>query len=90
MEVYRASDAKREFGELLLKSQSGPISITRNGKPVAVLLSADDYEVLMVAKREQLTLAIKEGVADYRAGNISSSESVFTRMRAKVSGKGDS
>ncbi|TVZ38673.1 prevent-host-death family protein [Alteromonadaceae bacterium 2753L.S.0a.02] len=78
MEVYSASDAKREFGELLLKSQSGPVSVTRNGKPVAVLLSSDEYERLLSAKREQLTYAIKEGVADYRAGNVSSSDSAST------------
>lgn len=87
MEVYSASDAKREFGELLLKSQSGPVSVTRNGKPVAVLLSSDEYERLLSAKREQLTYAIKEGVADYRAGNVSSSDSVYTRMRNKITGE---
>lgn len=87
MEVYSASDAKRDFGELLLKSQSGPVSVTRNGKPVAVLLSSDEYERLLSAKREQLTYAIKEGVADYRAGNVSSSDSVYTRMRNKITGE---
>lgn len=44
MEIYTSSDAKREFGEVLTKSQREPISVTRNGKPVAVVLSSIDYE----------------------------------------------
>ena len=44
METYTSSDAKREFGEVLTKSQREPISVTRNGKPIAVVLSSVDYE----------------------------------------------
>ena len=44
METYSATDAKREFGEMLTKSQRGPVSVTRNGKPIAVVLSNVDYE----------------------------------------------
>ncbi|WP_096084685.1 type II toxin-antitoxin system Phd/YefM family antitoxin [Agaribacterium haliotis] len=58
METYRASDAKREFGELLLKSQSGPVSVTRNGKPVAVVLSETEYQSL---KLNALRAALTEG-----------------------------
>ncbi len=44
METYSSTDAKREFGEVLTKSQRGPVSVTRNGKPIAVVLSNVDYE----------------------------------------------
>ena len=47
MTKYTASDAKREFGDVLLNAQKGPVSITRNAKPVAVILSAADYEALV-------------------------------------------
>ena len=46
MEIYSASDAKREFGELLIKSQRSPVHVTRNGKPIAVVLSETDYQTL--------------------------------------------
>lgn len=54
METYTSSDAKREFGEVLTKSQREPIGVTRNGKPVAVVLSNVDYEKmkLQVLKSE--------------------------------------
>ncbi len=90
MYTYRASDAKREFGELLLKSQSGPVGVTRNGKPVAVILSVHEYEGLLAAKEQQLTAAIKEGVADYKADKVSSAESVYSRMRNRLSGTSES
>ena len=44
METYSSTDAKREFGEVLTKSQREPVSVTRNGKPIAVVLSNVDYE----------------------------------------------
>ena len=47
MTQYTASDAKREFGDVLLNAQKAPVSITRNAKPVAVILSAADYEALV-------------------------------------------
>ena len=54
METYTSSDAKREFGEVLTKSQREPIGVTRNGKPIAVVLSSVNYEKmkLQVLKSE--------------------------------------
>ena len=45
METYSSTDAKREFGEVLTKSQRGPVSVTRNGKPIAVI-----YPTLIMKK----------------------------------------
>jgi prevent-host-death family protein len=47
MKYLNASDAKREFGELLLRAQHSPIGINKNGKPVAVVLSATEYAKLI-------------------------------------------
>lgn len=47
MTQYTASHAKREFGDVLLNAQKGPVSITRNGKSVAVVMSAETYEALI-------------------------------------------
>jgi prevent-host-death family protein len=50
MIILNASDAKREFGELLIKAQHGPVGINRNGKPVAVVISATEYAQLEAMK----------------------------------------
>jgi len=34
MEILNASDAKREFGEVLIKAQHDSVGINRNGKTV--------------------------------------------------------
>ena len=55
METYSSTDAKREFGEVLTKSQRGPVSVTRNGKPIAVVLSNVDYEEMKLQAIESQT-----------------------------------
>jgi len=44
MEKLTANEAKTHFGQLLLKAQSEPVQIDKNGKPVAVVLSIEDYQ----------------------------------------------
>ena len=58
MQIVTASNAKREFGEILLNVQKSPISVTRNGKPVAVVLSDTEYKEL---KLQALRSALIEG-----------------------------
>jgi len=43
MKTINATEAKREFGDMLLKVQSAPVSINKNGKLIAVLVSAEEY-----------------------------------------------
>ena len=59
METLTDQEARVRFGDLLLKSQKGPVQITRSGKPVSVLISFSDYE-----KTEELKMAyLKERLA---------------------------
>lgn len=56
MDYCSSTDAKREFGELLVKSQREPIGITRNGKPIAVVMSEKDYlELKSLASKVSLS-----------------------------------
>jgi len=54
MEMVTASDAKREFGDLLLKAQKSPVAINKNGKSIAVIVSAEEYENLLICQKSQL------------------------------------
>jgi len=58
MQIVTASNAKREFGEILLNVQKSPIGISRNGKPIAVILSDSEYKEL---KLQALRSALIEG-----------------------------
>ena len=46
MSSMTAGDAKRSFGVLLDRAQREPVTITKNGREVAVLLSKEDFERL--------------------------------------------
>ena len=46
MKTYTAKDAKNRFGQLIDDVRSGPVSITRNGRNVAVMISASDAKLL--------------------------------------------
>lgn len=86
MEILNASDAKREFGEVLIKAQHGPVGINRNGKPIAVVISATEFAQLEALKEEHLREAIQEGVADLQAGKVTDGKTVMDNLRKRVSG----
>ena len=65
MESYTSTNAKREFGEVLIKSQQSPVSVTRNGKPIAVIVSDTEYQDL---KRQLLVARLIEGERSGDAG----------------------
>lgn len=67
MKSISATEAKNNFGELLLGVQASPISITRNGKEQGVLLSLNDYASL---KEKAMQGAINEGINSGSAGNL--------------------
>ena len=67
MDTYSFTDAKREFGEVLMKSQRAPVSVTRNGKPIAVVMSETDYRAL---KLQALRASLIEGEESEDAGEL--------------------
>ena len=86
MEVLNASDAKREFGEVLIKAQRGPVGINKNGKPIAVVVSTAEYAQLEALKEKQLKAAIEEGIADLQAGKVVDGNIVMEKLRKRIDG----
>jgi prevent-host-death family protein len=52
MKIASVADVKARFSAFLRESKRGPVIVTRNGKPTAVLLSMDDEDEI-----ERFTLA---------------------------------
>ncbi len=82
MDILSANDAKSQFGDLLLKAQRAPIQINKNGKPVAVVMSIEDYQSL-----EELRLALLQSRAarakvDVNAGNTADGEMFFEALKS--------
>ena len=84
METINASDAKREFGDLLIKAQHSPVTINKNGKPVAVVVSANEFELLNKLKEEYLQELIKEGIDDLQAGRVIDSQTLLNRLKQRT------
>ena len=52
MDTISASDAKNRFKELLAKVQAEPVVISKHGKPVAVVMSAVEFDTRLSFRRE--------------------------------------
>jgi prevent-host-death family protein len=77
MDALSANEAKTQFGDMLLKAQRAPIQINKNGKPVAVVISMDEYENIEALKLRLLQSRVAQAKADIEAGNTVDGESFF-------------
>jgi prevent-host-death family protein len=86
VEAFTANDARIHLGDILLKSQKMPVQITRSGKPVAVVVSMEDYQTFEQLKMQALQARVKEAEEDEAAGHVADGE---TFMRDLIDGKFD-
>lgn len=84
MEILNASDAQREFGEVLLKAQKEPVGINKNGKPVAVMVSAAEYEELKSFKERLLRIELQKGLDDLQSGRVKDGKDVIESLRKRT------
>lgn len=85
MEHLPASDAKREFGEVLMRVQKEPVGISRNGKPVAVVMSAREYEELLALKEAWLRAELLKGLDSRNKGQVVDGKAALGRLKQQVS-----
>jgi len=52
MDTISASDAKNQFSALLDKVQTEPVIISKHGRPVAVMMSASEFDAHVSFKAE--------------------------------------
>lgn len=82
MDSLSANEAKTHFGDLLLKAQRSPIQINKNGKPVAVVVSAEEYESIEALKLQLLQSRATRAKADMAAGNTVDGDAFFDELEA--------
>jgi antitoxin Phd len=83
MRTISSIDAKNRFGQLLEAAQRAPVTVTKNGRPAAVVLSIEDYERVRGATWQRLfdtmTTARKRaagrGLTDERLDELLADES---------------
>ena len=67
MQNLSAHDAKARFGQLLEAAQRGPVTISKHGREVAVMLSKEQFDELQAARLEQLKSEVRKGLDDLRS-----------------------
>nr|WP_298724576.1 type II toxin-antitoxin system Phd/YefM family antitoxin [uncultured Steroidobacter sp.] len=77
METIPAADAKTNFGALLDKAQREPVTISKNGRAVAVVMSAAAYEEQQQLKLRLLRQEVRKGLDDLKRGNVVSAADAF-------------
>lgn len=80
MQTITANEAKTHFGELLLRSQREPVQVSKNGKPVAVMISAEAYAELDAMKKRELTAQAERGLGAIEAGDTVDGEEFFRTL----------
>ena len=82
MEALSANEAKTHFGDMLLKAQRAPVQINKNGKAVAVVISADEFESIETLKLRLLQSRAVQANADIAAGNLLDGEAFFNELES--------
>ncbi|WP_271461345.1 type II toxin-antitoxin system Phd/YefM family antitoxin [Pantoea leporis] len=75
-----ANEAKTQFGDMLLKAQREPVQISRNGKPVAVVISAEEYQAIEAMKQQFLQEKIARARNDIANGQLTDGETFFDQL----------
>ena len=78
MRVMSIEEAQTNFCEVanLVATTSEPVIVERQGRPVTVLISPEDYEQLRRQRREQMWLAI-DRIREANAGKNPDEEYAF-------------
>ena len=86
MQTLNANEAKTHFGDMILKVQKSPITINKNGKPVAVIQSIEDYNEVNEMKKNLLKIRYKRALEEIEKNNTVDGERLFNEI---ISGKYD-
>ena len=86
-EEYSIADARSQFPKLIHRAERGkPVAITRRGRPVAVILSAADYERL-TARAPSISEAIAEVRVQYDLQSLGLEADEFRDLRDRSTGR---
>jgi prevent-host-death family protein len=83
MKSASIAEIKSKLGAFLKASESGPIVVTRNGKPVAVILGVqdeDEIERLLMAYSPRLQAIVEASRKQIREGDVLSHEEIWAEV----------
>jgi prevent-host-death family protein len=90
MRTASIAKIKAQLNEYLKASDEGPVVVTRNGKPIAVLLAVhdeDDVERLMLAHSPKFQAIIAKSRRQIRSGKTISHDELWKRATENKDGR---
>jgi prevent-host-death family protein len=89
MQTISAHEAKARFGQLLDAARTEPVTIEKHGRPVAVLVSKQEYDDIQEVKLAQLRAEVKRGVDAIERGDFSEyDEADLEQLAARIRAEG--
>jgi prevent-host-death family protein len=85
MKTIAAADAKTNFGALLDNAQREPVTISKNGRAVAVVMSAAAFEEQQQLKLRLLREEVRKGLDELERGDVVSAVDAFARADEELS-----
>ncbi len=92
MRIVSVAEVKAKFSGYLKASEEGPVIVTRNGKPVAVLLSIEDedeIERLILAYSPKFQELLKKSKEQIREGQGIEHDRFWEEVDQDKQGKGN-
>ena len=83
MKMASVAEIKSQFSALVRASEAGPVVVTRNGRPVAVIVGIqdeDEIERLLMAYPPQLQAIVAASRKQIREGNVLSHDEFWTEV----------
>ena len=91
MKIASVAEVKSQFSAFLKASAGGPVVVTRNGRPVAVIVGVDDedeIERLLMAYSPRLRAILERSRQQFREGKWLSEEEFWSHFQEAAPSKG--
>jgi prevent-host-death family protein len=90
MKIASVAEVKSQFSAFLKSSEGGPVVVTRNGRPVAVIVGVqdeDEIERLLMAYSPRLRAILDSSRQQYREGKWLSEEEFWSKVEREQTPK---
>ncbi len=90
MKTASIAEIKSQFSAFLKASEAAPVVVTRNGRPVAVIVGvqdADEIERLLLAYSPRLRAILEASRKQIREGDVLSHEEFWAEVEASRASK---
>lgn len=85
MKIASVAEIKSQFSAFLKASEAGPVVVTRNGRPVAVIVGVqdeDEIERLLMAYSPRLQAILEASRTQIRKGDVLTHEEFWKQAEA--------